>query len=317
MRVVFMGTPDFAVDSLRALAADPQYEIVAVVSQPDRPRGRGGRLLPTPVKAAAQELGLPVFQPQRVKTKEFEAQLREWAPDFVVVAAFGQLLSREILSAPRYACVNVHASLLPKYRGAAPLHYALLNGETESGVTLMHMEQGMDTGAMYAKTVVPITPEMTQGELHDACKIAGAKLLTESLPKIAAGKLAAQPQNDAEATKATLLTPAMEVIDWTRPAAEIHNKIRAFNPAPGAYTTLPDGKRLKIFASRVREFPTGISEELKKPGTVCCAARKMFCVACGTGALELVEVQPESKKRMSAINFKNNGRVELGYRFGG
>lgn len=204
-KIVFMGTPDFAVGSLQALVETGAYDILAVVTQPDRPKGRGHKLEETPVKAYAQRQGLPVYQPEKVKTPEFTAKLKELAPDLIVVAAFGQLLSQEILDIPPYGCVNVHASLLPKYRGAAPIQYAIIRGETESGVTIMRMERGMDTGAMYSKVVVPIPPEMSFAGLHDALMEQGAALLVETLPKILQG-LEPVPQQESEATKATLLT---------------------------------------------------------------------------------------------------------------
>ena len=251
MRIVFMGTPDFAVGSLKALAEAGKYEIVSVITQPDRPKGRGRQMLMTPVKEYALSQGYEVHQPQRVKTPEFVAQLREMNPDLIVVAAFGQLLSQEILSMPKYGCINVHASLLPKYRGAAPIHYAIMQGEKESGVTIMQMDIGMDTGDMIKKVVVPIGENMTMGELHDELKVKGAELLLEVIDDIDAGKAMPEKQNEAEATYASLLKRDMERIDWSKAAADIHNLIRGFNPAPGAFTKLPDGKNLKIWGSRL------------------------------------------------------------------
>ena len=302
-----MGTPDFAVASLRVLVESRQYQILAVVSQPDRPKGRGRKIVPTPVKAYAASVGLPVLQPEKVKTPEFAAQLRRLAPDFLVVAAFGQILSRELLDIPRCSCVNVHASLLPQYRGAAPLNYALMKGETVSGVTIMHMEAGMDTGGIYAQVEVPISPEMTAGELEAQCSQKGAELLLASLPGIADGSLKYVPQNEAEATKATLLSRAMESIDWKKPAQQIHDLIRAFDPAPGAYTFAPNGKILKIWSSRVTEGVEGVPA-----GTVLAAGKKSFSVACGQGALIILEVQPESKKRMSSQVFLNGHGLQKG-----
>jgi len=309
MKIVFMGTPDFARGILQALVESKKYEITAVVTQPDRPKGRGNKVLQTPVKEYALSVNLPVYQPQKVKTPEFTAQLREFEPDIIVVAAFGQLLSQAILDIPRVACVNVHASLLPKYRGAAPLQYALLKGEKESGVTLMHMEAGMDTGGSYAQARVAISPEMTYGQLHDACLKAGAELLLAKLDAIGDGSLNFVPQEEALATKATLLTREMELIDWSKPAAELHNQIRAFNPAPGAYTALPDGRKLKIFSAR-------LAEGSGKPGQVIRLTKHSFVAACGTGALEVLEVQPESKKRMPVQGFLSGHGVSLGDELG-
>ena len=306
MRIVFMGTPDFAVGSLQALAEAGKYEIVSVITQPDRPKGRGRQMLMTPVKEYALSQGFEVHQPQRVKTPEFVAQLRDMNPDLIVVAAFGQLLSQEILEMPKYGCINVHASLLPKYRGAAPIHYAIMQGEEESGVTIMQMDIGMDTGDMLKKVTVPIGENMTMGELHDELKVKGAKLLLEVIEDIEAGKALPEKQNEAEATYASLLKRDMEKIDWSKAATDIHNLIRGFNPAPGAFTKLPDGKNLKIWGSRLTDKST-----TAEAGTVIEVTKHSFFVACGAGVLEIVEVQPESKKRMAAQVFINGRGVQV------
>lgn len=307
MRIVFMGTPDFAVGSLQALAESGKHEIVGVITQPDRPKGRGRQMLMTPVKEYALSKGYEVYQPQRVKAQEVVELLRSLQPELIVVAAFGQLLSQEILDMPVYGCINVHASLLPKYRGAAPIHYAVLNGETESGVTIMQMDIGMDTGDMLSKVVVPITEEMTMGQLHDELKVKGAELLLSTIDDIAAGKAKAEKQDSEQATYASLLKRSMELIDWSRSAEDIHNLIRGFNPAPGAFTKLPDGKNLKIWASKVSDK---VSAEAA--GTVFEVAKHSFFVACGEGSLEILEVQPESKKRMPAQVFCNGRGVQAG-----
>lgn len=307
MKLVFMGTPAFAVGTLKALAESGQYEIVGVVTQPDRPQGRGNKVVMTPVKEYALSQGLTVYQPQKVKTPEFVAKLRELAPDMIVVAAFGQLLSQEILSLPRYGCINVHASLLPKYRGAAPIQYAIIKGEKESGVTIMQMDIGMDTGAILKQAVVPIGPDMTMGELQDALCSIGAGLLLETLPEILAGTVQVTQQDDASATYATLLDRSMECIDWSKPAQEIHNLIRGFNPAPSTFTKLPNGKSLKLWVSHM----TAKSSDAA-PGTVVELSKKAFYVACGKGVLEITEVQPESKKRMPAQVFLNGRGVTVG-----
>ncbi|MBQ7884296.1 MAG: methionyl-tRNA formyltransferase [Phascolarctobacterium sp.] len=306
MRIVFMGTPDFAVGSLQALAEAGKYEIVSVITQPDRPKGRGRQMLMTPVKEYALSQGFEVHQPQRVKTPEFVAQLREMNPDLIVVAAFGQLLSQEILEMPKYGCINVHASLLPKYRGAAPIHYAIMQGEEESGVTIMQMDIGMDTGDMLKKVTVPIGENMTMGELHDELKVKGAKLLLEVIEDIEAGRALPEKQNEAEATYASLLKRDMEKIDWSKAATDIHNLVRGFNPAPGAFTKLPDGKNLKIWGSRLTDKTT-----TAEAGTVIEVTKHSFFVACGAGVLEIVEVQPESKKRMAAQVFINGRGVQV------
>lgn len=307
MRIVFMGTPDFAVGSLQALCESGKHEILAVVTQPDRPKGRGNKLLQTPVKEYALEQGLTVYQPQKVKTPEFVELLHELQPELIVVAAFGQFLSKEILELPKYGCINVHASLLPKYRGAAPIQYAIIKGEKESGVTIMQMDIGMDTGAMLDKVVVPIEENTTMGELHDALREQGAALLLEVIDKIATGTAVAEPQDEAQATYATLLDRSMEHIDWSKTAQEVHNLIRGFNPAPSTFTKLPNGKSLKIWGSKMTDKSSAAAA-----GTVIETGKHSFFVACGEGVLEITEVQPESKKRMPAQVFLNGRGVQEG-----
>jgi len=307
MRIVFMGTPDFAVGSLQALCESGKHEILAVVTQPDRPKGRGNKLLQTPVKEYALAQGLTVYQPQKVKTPEFVELLHELQPELIVVAAFGQFLSKEILELPKYGCINVHASLLPKYRGAAPIQYAIIKGEKESGVTIMQMDIGMDTGAMLDKVVVPIAENTTMGELHDALREQGATLLLQVIDNIAAGTAVAEPQDNEQATYATLLDRSMEHIDWSKTAQEVHNLIRGFNPAPSTFTKLPNGKSLKIWGSKITD-----KSSTAAAGTVIETGKHSFFVACGEGVLEITEVQPESKKRMPAQVFLNGRGVQEG-----
>ena len=307
MRIVFMGTPDFAVGSLQALCESGKHEILAVVTQPDRPKGRGNKLLQTPVKEYALAQGLTVYQPQKVKTPEFVELLHGLQPELIVVAAFGQFLSKEILELPKYGCINVHASLLPKYRGAAPIQYAIIKGEKESGVTIMQMDIGMDTGAMLDKIVVPIAENTTMGELHDALREQGATLLLQVIDKIAAGTAVAEPQDNEQATYATLLDRSMEHIDWSKTAQEVHNLIRGFNPAPSTFTKLPNGKSLKIWGSKMTDKSSAAAA-----GTVIETGKHSFFVACGEGVLEITEVQPESKKRMPAQVFLNGRGVQEG-----
>ena len=307
MRIVFMGTPDFAVGCLQALCESGKHEILAVVTQPDRPKGRGNKLLQTPVKEYALEQGLTVYQPQKVKTPEFVELLHELQPELIVVAAFGQFLSKEILELPKYGCINVHASLLPKYRGAAPIQYAIIKGEKESGVTIMQMDIGMDTGAMLDKVVVPIAENTTMGELHDALREQGATLLLQVIDKIAVGTAVAEPQDNEQATYATLLDRSMEHIDWSKTAQEVHNLIRGFNPAPSTFTKLPNGKSLKIWGSKMTDKSSAAAA-----GTVIETGKHSFFVACGEGVLEITEVQPESKKRMPAQVFLNGRGVQEG-----
>lgn len=307
MRIVFMGTPDFAVGSLQALCESGKHEIIAVVTQPDRPKGRGNKLLQTPVKEYALAQGLTVYQPHKVKTPEFVELLHELQPELIVVAAFGQFLSKEILELPKYGCINVHASLLPKYRGAAPIQYAIIKGEKESGVTIMQMDIGMDTGAMLDKVVVPIAENTTMGELHDVLREQGATLLLQVIDKIAVGTAVAEPQDNEQATYATLLDRSMEHIDWSKTAQEVHNLIRGFNPAPSTFTKLPNGKSLKIWGSKMTDKSSAAAA-----GTVIETGKHSFFVACGEGVLEITEVQPESKKRMPAQVFLNGRGVQEG-----
>ena len=308
MRIVFMGTPLFALGSLKALVEDRDCQVVGVVTQPDRPKGRGKKIMESPVKVYALEQGLPVLQPEKIKEPAAMEALKAWQPDLIVVAAFGQFLPESILKLPKYGCINVHASLLPKYRGAAPIHYAILNNEAVSGVTIMEMAKGMDTGDMLKAVEVPIGPEMTQGELHDILEAKGAELLVEVIGDIAAGKLHPQKQEETAATFATLITRDMEKLHWEKSAQELHNQIRAFNPWPGSYTVLPNGKTLKVWISKVAEG----AWQQAKPGTVVAADKHALVVAAGQGFLQLIEVQPEGKNHMGANVFVNGKHIAVG-----
>lgn len=303
MRTVFMGTPDFAVEILRGILETKKHEVVGVVTQPDKPQGRKGILTPSPVKVFALEQGLKVYQPQKVKADDFVEILKELSPEVIVVAAYGQILSEVILNLPKYGCINVHGSLLPKYRGAAPVQYAILNGDKETGVTIMQMDKGMDTGAMLSKTVVPIGEDMTTGELMGNLAQAGSAALVEMLDKLSNNEAVAEPQKEDEATCTHLIKREMEVLDWQETAAQIHNKIRALNPTPGAYAILPNGKHLKIWKSKIVEG-NGV------PGKILKVEKDGFVVACGAGALKVLQVQPEGKKSMGAKDFLNGGMVK-------
>lgn len=303
MRTVFMGTPDFAVEILRGILEAKKHEVVGVVTQPDKPQGRKGILTPSPVKVFALEQGLKVYQPQKVKADDFVEILKDLAPEVMVVAAYGQILSEAILNLPKYGCINVHGSLLPKYRGAAPVQYAILNGDKETGVTVMQMDKGMDTGDMLSKVVVPIGEDMTTGELMKKLAQVGSRALVEMLDKLVNNEVVAEPQKDEEATYTHLIKREMEVLDWQETAAQIHNKIRALNPAPGAYAILPNGKHLKIWQSK-------IVEGIGVPGKILKVEKDGFVVACGAGALKILQVQPEGKKPMEAKDFLNGGAVK-------
>lgn len=310
MRIVFMGTPDFAVPSLLALA-DNGYRIAACVTQPDRPKGRKKVLTPPPVKEEALRLGIPVLQPERLRRPEAVEELRAYEPDLIVTAAYGQILPKTVLDMPRLGCINVHASLLPKYRGAAPIQYAIMNGEAETGVTIMYMDEGLDTGAMIAKRKIAITDEDDAGSLFGKLSEIGAELLLETMPLLAEGNAAAEPQNDDEAIYAPMLTREDERIDWTADHTRVFNLVRALRPRPGAFTLL-NGDVFKIWRCRkTDERDSGLP-----PGTVTRVAGDGFAVQCGSGIVFVEEVQPAGKKAMPAGEFLKSGRVKPGVRFG-
>lgn len=308
MKVVFMGTPDFAVGALEAIV-QAGHEVTAVVTQPDRPKGRGKEVQMPPVKQCALKYKLPVFQPQKIKEPECVEQLRSYEADVFVVAAFGQILSKEILTMPRYGCINIHASLLPKYRGASPIQWAILNGETETGVTIMQMDEGVDTGDMLMKTVVPIAGKETGESLHDKLCEAGAKLITEALPKLERGELEPVKQEEAEATHVGMLKKSLGHIDWTKDAGSIDRLVRGLNAWPSAYTSY-NGKSLKIWesepAEECREAENGVLCDMGseiQPGCIMRVEKEAFYVKTGEGLLKVTEVQPEGKKRMRVKDF--------------
>ena len=292
-----MGTPDFSVGALKALAENG-YEIAGVVTQPDKPRGRGKASAMTPVKEAALELGLTVYQPARVREQSFMDTVRALNPDVIVVPAFGQIIPKALLELPRYGCVNIHASLLPKYRGAAPIQWAVMDGEPVSGVTIMQMDEGLDTGDMLAKTEVPLDPDETGGSLFDKLSRAGAELLIRTLPALERGTLTPEKQPlESPTAYARMIRKEDGRIDWNLEAEAIERRIRGLNPWPSAYTELT-GKILKIWRAEVLPKESG-----QAPGTVTEAGKGGFCVQTGKGVLRLLEVQLEGKKRMDAQAF--------------
>ena len=292
-----MGTPDFSVGALKALAENG-YEIAGVVTQPDKPRGRGKASAMTPVKEAALELGLTVYQPARVREQSFMDTVRALNPDVIVVSAFGQIIPKALLELPRYGCVNIHASLLPKYRGAAPIQWAVMDGEPISGVTIMQMDEGLDTGDMLAKTEVPLDPDETGGSLFDKLSRAGAELLIRTLPALEQGTLTPEKQPlESPTAYARMIRKEDGRIDWNLEAEAIERRIRGLNPWPSAYTELT-GKILKIWRAEVLPKESG-----QTPGTVTEAGKGGFCVQTGKGVLRLLEVQLEGKKRMDAQAF--------------
>ncbi|WP_010498267.1 methionyl-tRNA formyltransferase [Paenibacillus elgii] len=310
MRVIFMGTPDFAVPSLQTLLNDKNLEVVAVVTQPDRPVGRKRVLTPTPVKVEAEKHGLPVLQPERLRRPESVEEIRALQPDLIVTAAYGQILPKSVLDLPRLGCINIHASLLPKYRGGAPIHYAVMNGDDVTGVTIMYMAEGLDTGDMISKIEVPIEDSDTTGTMFDKLSLAGAKLLEETLPDLLAGRVQSVPQNDAEAVYSPNISREQERIDWSKPAEQLWNLVRALHPRPGAYT-LWNGEVLKIWTcakpAESEQVPDGI-----QPGTVLEAGERGIAVATGQGVLRITELQPAGKKAMDAAAFARSGQLAPG-----
>jgi methionyl-tRNA formyltransferase len=309
VRIVFMGTPDFSVPSLRVLLEEG-YNVVAVVTQPDRPKGRKRVLTPPPVKEEALKHGIPVYQPERMRREEAICQVAEYRPDLIVTAAFGQFLPKAVLELPKYGCINVHASLLPKYRGGAPIHHAIMAGEDKTGVTIMYMEESMDTGDMISKVEVPIREEDNTGTLFQTLSIEGAELLRRTLPGLLEGTLKAVPQNHAEAVISPNIKREDELVDWSRPARCIFNQIRGLSPWPVAYTTW-NGENFKIWAAKPPR-PEGKepNDGGQRPGTVLGLTDEGLEVATGAGTLLLTEVQPAGKKAMPVSEFrKGTGMV--------
>lgn len=305
MKAVFMGTPDFSVGTLNAMY-EAGHEIAAVFTQPDKQKGRGKSVLMTPVKERALELGIPVYQPVKLREKENYEILKEINPDVIVVVAYGQLISKEILDLPRYGCINVHASLLPKYRGAAPIQWAVIDGEAESGVTTMKMDEKLDTGDMIMKTVIPLAADETGGSLHDKLADAGAKLLVETLKEVEAGTATYTKQDDSKMTYAKKLTKELGHIDFSMEAAKIERLIRGLNPWPSAYTSY-EGKNMKIWSAKVSD------QQYDAPdGTIVAVSKNDFTVKTADGSLVITEVQLEGKKRMDAGSFLRGTKVETG-----
>lgn len=297
VRIVFMGSPDFALPTLAAL--DKQYSVVGVISQPDRPAGRGRVLTPPPVKQMAVQLGIEVIQPQKLREPLAQEKLKEWAPDLIVVAAFGQILRSSVLELPAHGCVNVHASLLPRWRGAAPIQAAIYHGDPESGVTIMRMDAGIDTGAILRQRAVEILPQDTAGSLSDRLAEEGARLLIETLPDYLAGKIAPHAQDEARATYAAMLTKEQGALDFSRPAVELERQVRAFLPWPGAYLFF-QGEMLKVLRAHVEpgEAAPGRRVEISH----------LPAISTVSGWLVLDEVQPAGKRAMPGDVFLRGAR---------
>ncbi len=307
MRILFMGTPDFALFSLRALV-EAGEEVIGVVTQPDKPRGRGYALMPPPVKVYAEEVGLPVYQPSTLRGEEFAALLSEIDPELLVVAAYGKILPANVLDYPKYGCINVHGSLLPAYRGAAPMQRAILDGCAETGVTTMMMDVGLDTGDMLLQEAFPIEENDNFETVHDRMGETGARVLLRTLEALRAGTLVRIPQDGALATYAAKLEKADCQLDFSLSARAVHDRIRGLSPIPLSFTYLPDGKLLKVIASRISKR----EGKHAAPGTVLSLAGGEVEVACGEGSVALLTVLPEGKKRMSAADLINGRRVAIG-----
>jgi methionyl-tRNA formyltransferase len=331
MRVVFMGTPEFAVPVLQALITYPGIEVVGVVTQPDRPVGRKRLLTPTPVKAEAQKHGIPALQPERLRRLESVEELRALQPDLIVTAAYGQILPKSVLELPALGCINIHASLLPKYRGGAPIHHAVMNGDAETGVTIMYMAEGMDTGDMISSVKLAIDDLDTTGTLFDRLSEAGAQLLLDTLPDLLAGRVKAVEQNHEAAQYSPNVSREQELIDWNKPALTLWNQVRGLNPRPGAYT-LWDGEVLKIWSCAkpnptnskttnpdiTNSNPTNVeaaepgADGKQAPGTVISIGEFGIQVATGEGLLTITELQPAGKKAMQVAEFVRGGRLTVG-----
>lgn len=299
-----MGTPDFAVPALDGLIK--HHDVIAVVTQPDKPKGRGKKMAYSPVKERALESEIPVLQPVKVREETFVEKLRELNPDIIVVAAFGQILTEDILNIPKYGCINIHASLLPKYRGAAPIQWVIIDGEKETGITIMHMAKGLDTGDMILQEVVPIDPKETGESLHDKLAATGGPLLLKALDLLEQGTAPRVPQDDSKSCYAKMLTKDLGHIDWTKSAVEIERLIRGLNSWPSAYTYYA-GKMLKIWDADVVK-----SESDAAPGTVIAADKHSITVNTGKDALILREVQMQGKKRMKVDAFLRGHNVQAG-----
>ena len=322
MRIVYMGTPEFAAVALDAIVKE--HEVVAVITQPDKPQGRNRKLVPTPVKVKAQAYDIPVYQPVKIREEESVQMIRDYNPDVIVVAAYGQILPESILNIPKYGCINIHASLLPKYRGAAPIERAIIDGEVMTGVTTMYMEKGLDTGDMIEKAEVPITGEDTGASLHDKLAEAGAALILTTLAKLEAGTVTRTKQDDAQSCYAAMLTKELGRMDFTRPAVELERLIRGLNPWPCAYTTI-DGKNVKLYKAEVISLDAQMRQTMQEkseqiltfvPGEIVEVTKKYFVIACGEGALRVRNLQPEGKKAMDTSAYLNGNPLKPGMRAG-
>ncbi len=310
MKVIFMGTPDFAVPCLEGLIKDNNHEVVGVFTQPDRRKGRGKKIQGTPVKIKAEEENIPVYQPEKLNTSESYEILKNLKADIFVVVAYGQILSKEILELPPYGAVNVHASLLPKYRGAAPIHWAVINGEETTGITTMQMDEGLDTGDMLLQESIPVGYEDTTGDLHDRLALLGKKLIIETLNKLEENSIIPTPQPETGSSYAPKISKALAEIDWKASAKEIYNLIRGLHPFPGAQTRY-QGKSLKVHRARWIE-----EDHSKEPGTILKVSKEGILVAAGKGQIQITELQLSGKKRMGVSEFLAGNTLEVHWKLG-
>ena len=312
MRITFLGTSEFAVPSLRALLEDPSVLVECVITQEDRPRGRGHRVQPPPVKVLALERDIPVFQPLRIRAEDSKAHFQKLLPDLIVVASYGQILPKWLLDLPAYGAVNVHASLLPKYRGAAPIQWAILKGEETTGITTMLMDEGLDTGPIMLQHATEIQPEESAGELHDRLAQIGAELLLNTIHRLQQGSLVVKPQEDDRATLAPKISKEAAIIEWTNAALDIHNRVRAFNPWPVAVSGIRD-LELKIWKTRPCSETSEESLHSLRPGEIYVARKSRLLVGCGGGIpLELAEVSLPSHKRINGAELVNGLQLKTG-----
>lgn len=312
LRIIFMGTAELSCASLSALAGDPRFQVLAVVTQPDKPKGRDLKLAPSPVKALAQRLNLPVLQPIKARDESFIAELRALQPDIMVVVAYGQILPQAMLDIPPYGCLNVHTSLLPKYRGAAPIQWAIADGNAETGVTIMQMDAGLDTGPILSTRRTPILPADNSQILHDRLAQLGAELLGETIPGYIAGTIVPKPQPVEGFTYAAKIKKEDGHLDWNHPAEKLWHRLRAFTPWPGAFTYLPAQPKPTLLKILAADFV----ENSGPPGTVLAADRQGIVVACGRGALRILELQREGGKRLTAEHFLQGHPLPPGMRLG-
>jgi methionyl-tRNA formyltransferase len=320
LKIVFMGTPAFAVPCLDMLVKEG-YEVAAVVTQPDKPKGRGNKLSTLPIKEYALNQGIEVLQPEKIRTAEFEAKIKDINPDLLVTVAYGKILPKTLLDIPDLGCINVHGSILPKYRGAAPIHWAIINGEKETGITTMYTDIGTDTGDMLLKKFVAITDKMTVGELHDQLSIVGAEVLKDTLIQLQNGNLKRTPQDNTEATYAPMIKKDTGLIGWNKASVDIHNLVRGTNPSPGAYTFYK-GERMRIWATEVLNgfqsetkpgcMASSAAERNDQPGCIMKVDKDGLIISTIDGSIKITEIQFDSSKRMSVEEYIRGHRISEG-----